>query len=168
REECILARGSERERLLGGQHKPRRCEGSLTVCYVMKSDQHSMLWNTCFQFIQNVRFKEGIDDGRVKFFYSDKVWERTRFRKLRSGRFRRRPLLVTDGLRRDSLRVLPRACVTHQVPVFDVRRDSTVGFGIAKLIAVHAHRVWVIDENNKPCGLVSLTDVLRMFATHGV
>lgn len=93
---------------------------SLTdVKYVMKSYRHSMLWNTCFQFIQNVRFKEGIDDGQDK------------------------------------------------VPVFDIRRDSTLGFAVAKLMAVHAHRVWVTDEHNRACGLVSLTDVLRAFATQG-
>ncbi|CAG8739816.1 3067_t:CDS:2, partial [Acaulospora morrowiae] len=49
-------------------------------------------------------------------------------------------------------------------PVFDVRLTSTLGYTIAKLIATKSHRVWVVDERTHAIGVVSLTDVLGVFA----
>ncbi|RIA95838.1 hypothetical protein C1645_688553 [Glomus cerebriforme] len=49
-------------------------------------------------------------------------------------------------------------------PVFDVRLTSTLGFTIAKLVATRAHRIWVVDDRMRTIGLVSLTDVLGLFA----
>ncbi|KAG9296105.1 hypothetical protein G9A89_011958 [Geosiphon pyriformis] len=49
-------------------------------------------------------------------------------------------------------------------PVFDIRPTSTLGFTIAKLTATKAHRVWVVDERAQPIGVVSLTDILSVFA----
>jgi CBS domain-containing protein len=49
-------------------------------------------------------------------------------------------------------------------PVFDVRTASTLGYTIAKLSATKAHRVWVVDEKMKAIGVVSLTDILGVFA----
>ncbi|CAJ0628286.1 3145_t:CDS:10 [Entrophospora sp. SA101] len=49
-------------------------------------------------------------------------------------------------------------------PVFDVRTTSTLGYTIAKLTATKAHRVWVVDEKMKAVGVVSLTDILGVFA----
>ncbi|CAB4416594.1 unnamed protein product [Rhizophagus irregularis] len=49
-------------------------------------------------------------------------------------------------------------------PVFDVRLTSTVGHTIAKLVATKAHRVWVVDERARAIGIISLTDVLCLFA----
>lgn len=49
-------------------------------------------------------------------------------------------------------------------PVFDVRQTSTLGYTIAKLVATKAHRVWVVDERIRTIGIVSLTDVLCLFA----
>ncbi|CAG8520789.1 13245_t:CDS:10 [Gigaspora rosea] len=49
-------------------------------------------------------------------------------------------------------------------PVFDVRPTSTLGYTIAKLSATKAHRLWVIDEQMRAVGVVSLTDVLLIFA----
>src|SRR5687767_5298763 len=49
-------------------------------------------------------------------------------------------------------------------PVFDVRLTSTLGYTIAKLAATRAHRVWVVDDGMRAIGLVSLTDVLGVFA----
>nr|CAG8507514.1 1340_t:CDS:10 [Entrophospora candida] len=49
-------------------------------------------------------------------------------------------------------------------PVFDVRTTSTLGYTIAKLTATKAHRVWVVDEKIKAVGVVSLTDILGVFA----
>jgi CBS domain containing-hemolysin-like protein len=40
-----------------------------------------------------------------------------------------------------------------------------LGFTIAKLLATKAHRVWVVDEHQKAIGVVSLTDVIRVFAS---
>lgn len=51
------------------------------------------------------------------------------------------------------------------IPVFDVRPDTSLGFTIAKLLATKAHRVWVTDEHNQATGVVSLTDVIRVFAS---
>ena len=49
-------------------------------------------------------------------------------------------------------------------PVFDVRLTSTLGYAIAKISATKAHRVWVVDDKMQAIGLVSLTDVLGVFA----
>ncbi|CAG8651071.1 3083_t:CDS:2, partial [Ambispora gerdemannii] len=49
-------------------------------------------------------------------------------------------------------------------PVFDIRPNSTIGYTIAKLTATKAHRVWVVDEKMHPIGVVSLTDILSVFA----
>ncbi|KAI8983936.1 hypothetical protein BDF20DRAFT_857104 [Mycotypha africana] len=52
-----------------------------------------------------------------------------------------------------------------RLPVFDVRRETSLGFTVAKLLATKAHRVWVVDEQNQAIGVVSLTDVTRVFAS---
>ncbi|CAG8489627.1 3654_t:CDS:10 [Paraglomus occultum] len=49
-------------------------------------------------------------------------------------------------------------------PVFDVRLSSTLGHVVAKLMATRAHRVWVVNETTNAIGVVSLTDVLSIFA----
>ncbi|KAL1934342.1 hypothetical protein VTP01DRAFT_6524 [Rhizomucor pusillus] len=51
-----------------------------------------------------------------------------------------------------------------RLPVFDVRLDITLGFAIAKLLATRSHRVWVTDEIGRAAGVVSLTDITRLFA----
>jgi CBS-domain-containing membrane protein len=48
--------------------------------------------------------------------------------------------------------------------VFDVRLTSTLGYTIAKLVATRAHRVWIVDDKMYPIGVVSMTDVLSLFA----
>jgi len=50
-------------------------------------------------------------------------------------------------------------------PVFDVRKDTTLGLAIGKLLATKAHRVWVTDENHHTIGVVSMTDVIRVFSS---
>ncbi|KAI7906053.1 uncharacterized protein BX663DRAFT_428951 [Cokeromyces recurvatus] len=52
-----------------------------------------------------------------------------------------------------------------RLPVFDVRQETSLGFTIAKLLATKAHRVWVVDECNQATGVVSMTDVIRVFAS---
>jgi CBS domain-containing protein len=52
-----------------------------------------------------------------------------------------------------------------RLPVFDVRKETSLGFTIAKLLATKAHRVWVTDENSQATGVVSLTDVTRIFGS---
>jgi len=49
-------------------------------------------------------------------------------------------------------------------PVFDVRLSSTLGHTVAKLTATRAHRVWVVNETMNAIGVVSMTDVLSIFA----
>lgn len=50
-------------------------------------------------------------------------------------------------------------------PVFDVHGDTKLGFAIAKLLATKAHRVWVTNEHGRAIGVVSLTDVIRIFSS---
>ncbi|KAI9311256.1 hypothetical protein BX666DRAFT_1868425 [Dichotomocladium elegans] len=50
-----------------------------------------------------------------------------------------------------------------RLPIFDVRLDTNLGFTIAKLLATRSHRVWVTDDMGRPVGVVSLTDVSRVF-----
>ncbi|OBZ85115.1 Protein SDS23, partial [Choanephora cucurbitarum] len=52
-----------------------------------------------------------------------------------------------------------------RLPVFDVRKDASLGFTIAKLLATKAHRVWVVDDHQHAIGVVSLTDIIRVFAS---
>jgi CBS-domain-containing membrane protein len=52
-----------------------------------------------------------------------------------------------------------------RLPVFDVRQETSLGFTIAKLLATKAHRVWVTDEHHQAIGVVSLTDVICVFAS---
>lgn len=52
-----------------------------------------------------------------------------------------------------------------RLPVFDVRLETTFGFTIAKLLATRSHRVWVTDEMGRAIGVVSLTDITRVFAS---
>ncbi|KAL1924921.1 uncharacterized protein VTP21DRAFT_4575 [Calcarisporiella thermophila] len=49
-------------------------------------------------------------------------------------------------------------------PVFDIRPESTLGFAIAKLVATRAHRLWVTEPRGQVIGVVSLTDISRVFA----
>lgn len=52
-----------------------------------------------------------------------------------------------------------------RLPVFDVHKETSLGFTIAKLLATKAHRVWVTNESHKAVGVVSLTDITRIFAS---
>lgn len=52
-----------------------------------------------------------------------------------------------------------------RLPVFDVHQGTSLGFTIAKLLATKAHRVWVTNEAHQATGIVSLTDVTRIFAS---
>ncbi|KAG2233417.1 hypothetical protein INT48_007447 [Thamnidium elegans] len=52
-----------------------------------------------------------------------------------------------------------------RLPVFDVHQGTSLGFTIAKLLATKAHRVWVTNETHQAIGVVSLTDVTRVFAS---
>ncbi|CAN6628351.1 protein Sds24p [Trichomonascus vanleenenianus] len=56
-------------------------------------------------------------------------------------------------------------------PVFHVFPDSTLGRTIAKLVATKAHRLWIVQpssdsgiSNGQLIGVVSLTDILSLFA----
>lgn len=48
-------------------------------------------------------------------------------------------------------------------PVFDVTRRSTLQHVMQKTIATHTHRMWVVDDNERLIGVVSLTDMIRQF-----
>ncbi|EPZ31435.1 CBS-domain-containing protein [Rozella allomycis CSF55] len=48
-------------------------------------------------------------------------------------------------------------------PVFEVTLKSSLGFAMRKIIATKSHRVWIIDEDRKLIGVVTLTDVIKHF-----
>ncbi|KAI9262538.1 hypothetical protein EDC94DRAFT_671612 [Helicostylum pulchrum] len=52
-----------------------------------------------------------------------------------------------------------------RLPVFDVRLETSFGFAIGKLLATKSHRVWVLDERERAIGVVSITDIMRAFAS---
>lgn len=53
---------------------------------------------------------------------------------------------------------------THQSPVVTVRPGDTVLHLMRALVDGKAHRAYVIDETGVPVGVVTLTDLLRLFA----
>ncbi|CAN3375595.1 protein Sds24p [Diutina rugosa] len=64
-----------------------------------------------------------------------------------------------------------------QFPIFHVRKSSTLGRVVAKLVATQSHRLWIVESPSKSqdtptkdpgqgklIGVVSLTDILGLFA----
>lgn len=51
-------------------------------------------------------------------------------------------------------------------PVVCVRRDAKLTEVIARLAVTRAHRVFVVDEHQRPVAVVSMTDILRVLAYH--
>ncbi|KAJ3294165.1 cell separation during budding [Borealophlyctis nickersoniae] len=51
-----------------------------------------------------------------------------------------------------------------KLPVFDVLETSTLIFAVGKMVATHAHRIWVVDKAafGRPVSVVTLTDVFRV------
>jgi len=52
---------------------------------------------------------------------------------------------------------------TPKLPPFTCRSSSVVEFVLMKLVALKLHRLWLMDERERPNGVVSLTDVIRYF-----
>lgn len=50
-------------------------------------------------------------------------------------------------------------------PVLDVTAEATFGYTLSKLQATKVHRLWVVNELGLVEGVVSLTDVFRVFST---
>jgi len=46
-------------------------------------------------------------------------------------------------------------------PVFDVTQDCSLMYTIRKALATRVHRVWVVDENRKPIGLITLANIIQ-------
>jgi CBS domain-containing protein len=46
-------------------------------------------------------------------------------------------------------------------PFFDVHESDNLLKAIGKIGATKSHRIWVVDQANKPVGVVSLSDCLR-------
>jgi CBS domain-containing protein len=42
------------------------------------------------------------------------------------------------------------------------RLDSIVGDILLKMYSEHVHRVWIVDDETRPRGLVTLTDLLNV------
>ena len=45
-------------------------------------------------------------------------------------------------------------------------REATLGQVVGVISRTGVHRVFVVDAGNKPIGLVSLTDILRLISEH--
>lgn len=48
-------------------------------------------------------------------------------------------------------------------PFFAVHRDTTLKKVVAKLVAVRAHRLFIVDDN-KPVGVIELPDIFAALA----
>lgn len=44
--------------------------------------------------------------------------------------------------------------------------QSSLGEVMEKVYQTGVHRVWMVDDDYRPIGIVSLTDILRIFADH--
>ncbi|KAI8929654.1 hypothetical protein BC831DRAFT_258032 [Entophlyctis helioformis] len=44
-----------------------------------------------------------------------------------------------------------------------VDMDSTLDMAVARMLEAHIHRVWIVDVDERPQGVVTLTDVLSLF-----
>ncbi|KAI3634856.1 hypothetical protein MIR68_007237 [Amoeboaphelidium protococcarum] len=47
-------------------------------------------------------------------------------------------------------------------PVFEVGQNDHLSLAVGKMVATRAHRVWVVNQNRKCVGCVSLTDALKV------
>eukprot|EP00181_Compsopogon_caeruleus_P004993 CAMPEP_0184682466 /NCGR_PEP_ID=MMETSP0312-20130426/7338_1 /TAXON_ID=31354 /ORGANISM="Compsopogon coeruleus, Strain SAG 36.94" /LENGTH=348 /DNA_ID=CAMNT_0027134155 /DNA_START=115 /DNA_END=1161 /DNA_ORIENTATION=- len=50
-------------------------------------------------------------------------------------------------------------------PFFPIQRDRTMLLAAQRMHATHASRLWVVDANNKPVGVVSITDILHALSS---
>lgn len=46
-------------------------------------------------------------------------------------------------------------------PVVTVKGETPFGIVLLKLIAMRVHRLWVVDEEDKPIGVITLTDIMH-------
>jgi CBS domain-containing protein len=63
------------------------------------------------------------------------------------------------------LNIIRRSVIKEGAPVVSVHASDTLGKAIAKLSATAMHRIFVVDEHNKPIGVVSLSDILHQAVT---
>lgn len=49
-------------------------------------------------------------------------------------------------------------------PVFTASPSLSLGFALEKILVTRTHRLWVIDPQDKVEGVVSLTDIIHVFA----
>eukprot|EP01087_Luapelamoeba_hula_P019179 TRINITY_DN6324_c0_g1_i1.p1 TRINITY_DN6324_c0_g1~~TRINITY_DN6324_c0_g1_i1.p1 ORF type:complete len:257 (-),score=32.51 TRINITY_DN6324_c0_g1_i1:65-835(-) len=50
---------------------------------------------------------------------------------------------------------------SHQKQLYTCAKNNTLWEAITELAVSHVHRLWIVDEANKPIGLVSLTDIMK-------
>lgn len=50
-------------------------------------------------------------------------------------------------------------------PVFSSSIETALKFALEKILVTRTHRLWIADEQDKLEGVVSLTDILRVFTT---
>jgi predicted transcriptional regulator len=48
------------------------------------------------------------------------------------------------------------------LPVFHISAKSTLTFTLQKLASVDAHRLWVLDEEDHPVSVITLTDIFHL------
>lgn len=47
-------------------------------------------------------------------------------------------------------------------PVASCTMSTTLNFVLLNLMGLRVHRLWVVDENQCPIGVISLTDVMKV------
>lgn len=50
-----------------------------------------------------------------------------------------------------------------RIPPLKVSKDNSLEVVILKLAATRGHRLWIVNDSNKVEGVISLTDVMRLF-----
>jgi len=48
-----------------------------------------------------------------------------------------------------------------KLPVATCFLSSSLSFVLLKIMALHVHRLWIVDESEKPIGIISLTDIMQ-------
>mmetsp|Transcript_5221 Transcript_5221/g.14018 ORF Transcript_5221/g.14018 Transcript_5221/m.14018 type:complete len:322 (+) Transcript_5221:32-997(+) len=46
-------------------------------------------------------------------------------------------------------------------PFFDITRDKSLNLAIQKIVATRVHHLWIVNQEGKPTGVISITDVMR-------
>jgi CBS-domain-containing membrane protein len=74
--------------------------------------------------------------------------------------------LTSNLIQRVRMPVLDFLKEAHQgavPPVVGINEETPLCDVMTKMLESKVHRVWILDSNNKPTGVISMTDVIRLF-----